>query len=243
MQVSKQSLNQIVRLSLFYGLVSFVIFLQLLLMGRALAVDLSSLPKRQKLLETAEQWLETYAISYAWGGSQLGEQEHCEQCNQCIAEQSPAPKQQIKDCPVCQKCSLDCSHFISLVYRDIGLAAPYLTTNMMRSSQSDVLEQRFFWISLDRRIERVLPGDLLVYDGHVVLVTAIQAPGRGDVIHVTSGKQVRGPGQGIQRERSVWFDGFRGPVKRILRHKELHREGVRQLRQKNVIRPVEEAAL
>lgn len=205
----------------------------------AQAVSLSELPVRQKVVKTAEQWLENYVISYAWGGSQLGESQTCEQCNQCIAQHQPAPKQQLKTCPVCKSCSLDCSHFISLVYRDVGLRAPYLTTNMMRTLDPKDLESRHSWHALGRRPERALPGDLLVYDGHVVMVVAVQTPGRGDIIHVTSGRDVRGPGQGIQRERGVFFEGFRGPVVRVLRHQALHEEWVKQLRRNNLVRKVE----
>jgi len=221
---------------------SVVALLQICWLHPAQAVSLADLPLRQKVIDTADQWLESYAISYAWGGSQIGDLELCQQCNECIEQKKPEPKKQLAACQICQKCSLDCSHFISLVYRDVGLSAPYLTTTLMRTAKDDELEKRFSWISLGRRIERILPGDLLVYVGHVVMVTGLQAPGLGDVIHVTAGLQVRGPGQGIQRERSVLFDSFRGPLQRILRHKDLHREGVVQLRQKKLIRPVEAAA-
>lgn len=211
----------------------------LLLSTQLHAVSLQQLPMRQKVVETAQLWLDQYTISYAWGGSQLGDDEACQACNDCVSKLAPAPRQQLETCPVCRSCSLDCSHFVSLVFRDVGLTAPYLTTSMMRQLDDAALKRRFAWLSLGRRVERVLPGDLLVYDGHVVMVTAVQQPGQGDVIHVTSGRELRGPGKGLQRERSVEFDGFRGPVERVLRHRSLHQEWQKQLQRSQVIQRVE----
>ncbi|MND02254.1 hypothetical protein D3C83_215650 [compost metagenome] len=37
-------------------------------------------------------------------------------------------------------------------------------------------------------------------------------------MHATGGKDIRRPGEGIQRERFINLATFRGPLRRILRH-------------------------
>lgn len=187
------------------------------------AVELNQLPMRKKLVDSANLWLDQYAISYAWGGANIGAKSQCEACNSCLEKAGPNPKMQLEVCPVCKHCSLDCSHFISSVYQAADLAAPYLTTSMMRSFTKEKLV-KLQWLDLGRRAERALPGDILVYNGHVVLVESLQKPGVGSVIHVTSGREVKGPGEGIQRQTNVEFDGFRGRLERVLRHKQLQIE-------------------
>jgi cell wall-associated NlpC family hydrolase len=193
----------------------------------------------QKVMAQAEEWLAKHAVSYAWGGSQIGSAKECQACNACLDAKSPAPKTQLADCPECRLCSLDCSHFISLVYRDAGYRAPYLTTTMMRSLAPRVLRERYGWVTLGARPERALPGDLLVYDGHVVMVVKVSRPGHGNVVHVTSGKEVRGPGQGIQKQRRVDFRDFRGPVLRVLRHVDLNKARIQTLRDQRRVRRID----
>jgi hypothetical protein len=68
---------------------------------------------------------------------------------------------------------------------------------------------------------------MLVYDGHVVILERIhpalkKGDGiRGDVIHATGGRDIKLPGQGIQRERFVEIAHLRGSLRRILRHEAL----------------------
>jgi hypothetical protein len=42
-----------------------------------------------------------------------------------------------------------------------------------------------------------------------------------DIIHATGGKDIKLPGQGIQRERFVRVGSFRGELLRVLRHQKL----------------------
>jgi len=67
-------------------------------------------------------------------------------------------------------------------------------------------------------LDDLLAGDLLVYRGHVVIVERVHESGVVDIIHATGGKDLKIPGQGIQRERFVRVANFRGPLLRILRH-------------------------
>ncbi len=177
-----------------------------------------NLPKRRGVLAQAQYLLEHWDLSYVYGGGKLGDPRVCDRCNDCLAKERPEKSQRISRCPVCQECSLDCSHFTFEVFRKAGLEATYLTTAMMRELAPDALRRSYHLVDIGARSQRALPGDLLVYPGHVVLLERRLADGRGDVIHVTSGRDLQGPGMGLQRERHVDIDSFRGPLQRILRH-------------------------
>lgn len=183
-----------------------------------------SLPKRDAVLGTARNMLENHSVSYVLGGQKLGETEHCEACNRCLAERQPDKTKRLALCPVCERCSLDCSNFTFQVYKKAGLGAKYLTTAMMNSLEPEVLLRDYYLVDIGDQIERALPGDLLVYDGHVVMLERKHKDGTGDVIHVTSGKDLKGPGLGIQRERRSSLGQFRGQLLRILRHLDLVHE-------------------
>jgi hypothetical protein len=175
------------------------------------------------VLAVASRLLDEAEISYVYGGYQVGDGEACQTCNTCLTEHKPAPAKRLKTCPVCRSCSLDCSHFTELVYREAGLPYPYLDTALMLSLSAEKLRSNYRLVDLDRDLGRSAPGDLLVYDGHVVLLEKRhaqvqgQAAFRGDVVHATGGKDIRAPGQGIQRERFIDLANFRGPLRRILR--------------------------
>jgi hypothetical protein len=155
-----------------------------------------------------------------------------------LQEKKPSPKQRLTTCKACQKCSIDCSHFTAEVFKKSGLKAPYLTTDMMQNLSSKKLKSNFNLMSLGQRLERAMPGDLIVYEGHVVMVLALKPsrspkqPILADIIHSTSGREVKGAGQGIQRARNVVLTDFKGPIKRILRHVSLSNE-LRKLAMKN----------
>ena len=186
---------------------------------------------RSRLLDVADLLLEEAQVSYVYGGSKLGDGQACERCNSCLATKSPEPKSRIKQCPACRDCSLDCSHFTELVFARAGAPYPYLATEGMRELSSATLRRRYNLLDLGRDVYAAGPGDLLVYDGHVVLLERIHARQdrdgvlRGDIIHATGGRDIKLPGQGIQRERYVEIAHMRGPVRRILRHVALESEG------------------
>jgi hypothetical protein len=182
------------------------------------------LPKRDQVVKKAADLLDNWSVSYVYGGSKLGDPEHCEACNKCLDLKKSGPKERFSDCPVCTKCSLDCSHYTFEVFKQAGLSSTYLTTALMNNLSPQELASRYQLLDIGTAMGRAMPGDLLVYDGHVVLLERKYPDGRGDVIHSTSGKELRGPGNGIQRERRAQLENFRGPVLRILRHLDLAKE-------------------
>jgi hypothetical protein len=175
-----------------------------------------------EILSTAESLLELAQISYVYGGSQLGDSDVCTQCNTCLEQKAPEPKKRLSSCPVCTGCSLDCSHFIELVYRLAGAPYPYVDTKLMINLSADRLRRNYKLEDLGTEVALTQPGDMFVYDGHVVMLERLHGLSkgvyRGDIIHATGGKDIRLPGQGIQRERFVELKQYRGQLRRILRH-------------------------
>ena len=178
-------------------------------------------PSHQALIDSASELLETANISYAMGGAKLGDDQACNSCNECLAKVEPKPKQRFSKCPSCVQCSLDCSHFTQLVYTRAGFPYPYLPTASMLDLTSEALARKYQLLDPGLDSSGIQIGDLLVYKGHVVMVEKVTSPGRGDIVHATGGRDIKAPGQGIQRERFISFSSFRGPLLRILRHKAL----------------------
>ena len=200
----------------------FLSILFLLLTAKNLAA--SPLPKRQRVLSEARAMLDNWSISYVMGGHKVSGVQACEACNTCLALKQPKPDDRLRLCPQCTSCSLDCSHFVYEVFKAAGLPSSYLPTALMNELAPDSLQRKYYLTDVGSRSQRALPGDLLVFDGHVVMLERKGSDGLGDVIHVTSGRDLRGPGLAIQRERQVPLDAFRGPLLRILRHSDLMRE-------------------
>jgi hypothetical protein len=176
-------------------------------------------PVQRRIVEAANEMLETMEISYVYGGSEIGGEVSCDRCNACLEQKQPKPKLRLAICPSCKTCSLDCSHFTHLVLNRAGAKHPYLTSVDMADMSSEKLLDVFGFIDLGRDITKASVGDLLVYRGHVVILEKINGPGLGDVVHATGGKDLKGPGQGLQRERNAHLLSFRGALLRILRHK------------------------
>lgn len=200
-------------------LISLVLFCSVGLSAGDFGEGLASY--QQKLRLAGDDMLENMEVSYVYGGSKLGDEKICVECNLCLEEKQPAPKERLKVCKACGGCSLDCSHFIQLVFARAGLGFPYLTSLQMADLEKTTLEKKYGLRPIDSVPAQIIPGDLLVYRGHVVMVERIHEQGRGDIIHATGGKDIREPGQGIQRERFVRLASFRGELLRILRHVKL----------------------
>lgn len=177
--------------------------------------------KQRDLVRAARKLLEEASVSYVYGGAKLGTATDCTACNQCLETEKPGADRRLRICPECQRCSLDCSHFTQLVFERAGVAHPYLTSNDMVGLSPERLARNFGFLTLPAEVKSAQPADLLVYKGHVVMVERRHEDGRGDVIHATGGRDIKAPGQGVQRERWADLAHFRGPLLRILRHKSL----------------------
>lgn len=198
---------------------------------------------QRAVIYAAQKILESYEISYVYGGHRIGDAQDCDSCNLCLSEKMPSPKARQNECPICSSCSLDCSHFVNLVFNDAGMAIPYITSSEMSALSSAALKKKYHLLDLGSDVSKVRPGDLLIYRGHVVILEALtpmeivklqdsqssdksrnlyaSLPIRGDVIHATGGGAIQTPGAGIQRQRFVDLRNFRGTLLRILRHESL----------------------
>ena len=184
---------------------------------------------RQRVTAMVAQMMRNYAITYVYGGKQVKSAAACSACVRCLAaasvqqgeRQTQAGTAPIKSCAACAQCSLDCSNFIHQVFTQVGLAMPYLTTKQMLQLSPHSLQKTWHLVTMPRQLRLIRPLDLLVYKGHVVMVEAVSSKGRGTIVHVTAGRELRGPGVALQRERQVQFAHFRGPLLRILRHRRL----------------------
>jgi cell wall-associated NlpC family hydrolase len=177
--------------------------------------------KQKDLVLSARKLLAEASVSYVYGGGRLGTASDCAACNQCLESERPGSSRRLRACPECGRCSLDCSHFTQLVFERAGIQHPYLTSRDMVSLSGERLARDFGFTAMAPDPGSAIPGDLLVYKGHVVIVERRHTGGKGDVIHATGGRDIREPGQGIQRERWADLGHFRGPLLRILRHKSL----------------------
>ncbi|NDE13809.1 hypothetical protein EBZ80_02660 [bacterium] len=177
--------------------------------------------KQRDLVQSARRLLDEAPVSYVYGGNRLGTAADCEACNQCLESERPSSDRRLRVCAECARCSVDCSHFTQLVFERAGIQHPYLTSKDMAALPAVRLERDFGFLSLPPDPASATPGDLLVYKGHVVLLERSHAGGKGDIIHATGGRDIKAPGQGIQRERWADLGQFRGPLLRILRHQSL----------------------
>lgn len=200
------------------------IFLCFFLIAQLIYAQASELNEvQQKLVDTAYRFLNTFPIAYAYGGRHIGAKEDCDKCVQCLDDKTIVPsKQELIVCPICERCSIDCSHFVQLVFKSSGIYYPYLSTQMMIELNDYKLYETYGFINLKTNLILAKPGDLLVYKGHVVILTQLRKDQRGDIIHATRGHQISGiKGEGIQLERNVNLAYFRGRLFKILRHKSL----------------------
>lgn len=178
---------------------------------------------QQRVAATVAQMMRSYDITYIYGGTQVYSATTCNACVRCLA--GSTDKAKIAQCAVCRGCSLDCSHFIHQVFNQVGLVMPYLTTRQMLQLSPPRLRKHWQLITMPHNLKQLRPLDLLVYKGHVVLLETHNGKGRGTIVHVTAGRELRGPGVALQRERQVEIARFRGPLLRILRHRQLFTAG------------------
>lgn len=175
----------------------------------------------ERIRRAGDDMLENLEVSYVYGGSKVGDANTCDRCNSCLESKRPSPKLRFKECPTCHHCSLDCSHFVQLVFDRAGLGFPYLTSTQMLDLSAEALKSKYHLMPVEFKPNGLVGGDLLVYRGHVVIVETPREDGIADIIHATGGKDIKLPGQGIQRERFVRVASFRGPILRVLRHEKL----------------------
>ena len=62
-------------------------------------------------------------VPYVWGGSQIASRKSCAACRACLVKKPRlAPERRLQACKSCERCGIDCSHFVNQVYEDAGLS-------------------------------------------------------------------------------------------------------------------------
>ena len=173
------------------------------------------------LLNTALMHIAYESVPYVWGGNKIGSPEDCDECAQCITKyKKRGPSKRHLKCAACQRCGMDCSHFVQKVFKDAGLGFPYASTRSflkVSSKRPDMIPGLRF-ISSD--LKDAQPGDLLVQKKHVVILINKKSDNTGDIIHMS--RTVRnGRIGGIALKRDANLARFFGGVKRIFRHEKL----------------------
>jgi hypothetical protein len=91
---------------------------------------------------------------------------------------------------------------------------------MNRSSPAE-LRRKFNLVDMGSDARKALPGDLLLFRHHVVMVVDSDGKGNGDILHVSRAIKRKGMG-GIEVVRGQALGKFRGKLIKILRHGVLH---------------------
>jgi len=174
-----------------------------------------------QLLNTALMHIAYESVPYVWGGNKIGSAEDCDKCSQCIIKyKKRGPSKRHLNCSACQRCGMDCSHFVHKVFKDVGMGFPYASTRTflrVSSKRPDAIPGLRF-ISND--LKDAMPGDLLVQKKHVVILINKKSDTTGDIVHMS--RTVRsGRIGGIALKRDANLTRFFGGVKKIFRHEKL----------------------
>ncbi len=177
-----------------------------------------------RLLETADRFVNKTAVPYVFGGSQIGSSKVCQECSACIrARRLPAnsSSDRFNQCSACRSCGLDCSNFVKHLFTEAGLSVKFATTATLNRASDLVLEEKFRFINIGDDLSDARPGDLVLKKGHVIMLIDIHpALGTVDYIHASRGSK-RTPVGGIELRRGFSLRKVQRETVRILRHKDL----------------------
>lgn len=181
-------------------------------------------PPLDRLLETADRYVNKTAIPYVFGGSQIGSSKICQECSACIrSHRLPAnsSSDRFNKCSACRSCGLDCSNFVKHLFSEAGLTVKFATTATLNRASDLVLEENFRFINIGDDLADARPGDLVLKKGHVIMLIDIHnALGTIDFIHASRGSK-RTPVGGIELRRGFSLRKIQRETVRILRHKDL----------------------
>lgn len=164
-------------------------------------------------------------VPYVWGGgsTQPESPSACQQCKECIETGKYNTRNVFTSCRACQSCGIDCSHLVNQVLRNAGMRTPYGSTEELLSRSVEDLERLYQVIDIPARPAAALPGDLLVFGGHVVLLLNQHGDGSGTVVHSAAYKKDSTVG-GIAIE-DIDLAKYAGGMRRILRHRIMYNLG------------------
>lgn len=174
------------------------------------------------LVDVAKTYASMDHIPYVWGGSSIGSEEVCQACRSCVQEKKVSLTRRLSRCTPCRKCGMDCSHFITRVFQDVGIDFRYASSSVLGRQDKPGLLHHYGLIDVGLDLSLAQPGDILVYPRHVVLLVQVNDATRGDIIHSTRFRQGdRMSLGGIRYDQNINLKNHRGKLRRILRHQRL----------------------
>jgi cell wall-associated NlpC family hydrolase len=171
-----------------------------------------------RVLEAAENLQGQVWVPYVWGGQKIGSKSECRKCHECVTRKKVKPERRLQRCAACRHCGIDCSHFVAQVFRDADLPLRYATTREWKKLGADELLLKYHLVDLGTNLSLVQPADILLYDGHVVMLVELTGANTGTIIHATRRGKISG---GIRINSDVDLARFHGPLRKILRHQNL----------------------
>jgi cell wall-associated NlpC family hydrolase len=171
------------------------------------------------LVAAAKSYAEMDHVPYVWGGSKIGSPEDCQACRSCVAEKQVSLTRRMARCAPCRRCGMDCSHFVSRVFSDVGLTYGYASSRELgRQSQAGLIANYGF-VDVGTDISLAQPGDVLIYPKHVAMLIQANSTTHGDIIHSTrfrAGDHLSLGG--IRYDKNINLKKYRGRLIRIIRH-------------------------
>jgi hypothetical protein len=181
-------------------------------------------PPLERLMDVANSFSGKTLVPYVFGGGQLGSPKKCSECSDCIRRRrlpANSSMDRFNQCSACRECGLDCSNFISHMFRQSGLKSKFATTATLSRENERVLWEKYAFINVGDDLLEARPGDLILKKGHVVMLLDIHpALGTIDFIHASRGSK-RTPVGGIELRRGFSIKKAQRETIRILRHKDL----------------------
>jgi len=178
----------------------------------------------ERLMDVANSFSGKTLVPYVFGGGQLGSPKKCGECSDCIRRRrlpANSSMDRFNQCSACRECGLDCSNFISHLFRQSGLKSKFATTATLSRENERVLWEKYSFINVGDDLLEARPGDLILKKGHVVMLLDIHpALGTIDFIHASRGSK-RTPVGGIELRRGFSIKKAQRETIRILRHKDL----------------------
>lgn len=172
----------------------------------------------ERVLTEAEKLHSQDWVPYVWGGQKIGSEAECVKCHECVARKKVRPERMLQKCSACKHCGIDCSHFVAQVFRNAEMPIKYGTTREWKKLGPAELLERYQLRDMGSDINDARPADILLYDGHVVMLIELTGNRRGTIIHATR----RGKfGGGIRIDDDVDLQRFHGKLRKILRHQDL----------------------
>lgn len=183
-------------------------------------LDTKKVRGQDRLIRVADSYARLKYVPYIWGGGQVGSKKNCLACRKCVRSKKIALKNRLSACKPCQRCGIDCSHFVNMVYREAGLPYNYASTWELTHQSSEGLLDIYDLVDLGTNLFMSRPGDLLVYEKHMVMLVQTYRGGYGDFVHAT---RFRGGDKlnlgGFRWDKNRNLKKLRGKLIRVLRHK------------------------